>query len=149
VSVFALESQHRTDHADFVKSVSSLLRGPECRQALLGGCRVGQRRSRLACLRLAACAEGVNPTGLFRSSLSDPDPSVRLWAVRTFAARKDLIDRHHLGEAALRDRSVQVRREAALQLLDTLDADAAEAYLREMLRCCWTRMSERAGRHEG
>lgn len=133
VSVFALESQHRTDHADFVKSVSSLLRAPECRQALHGGCHVGQRRSRLVCLRLAAGAEGVDAAGIFRSSLSDPDPAVRLWAVRTFAARKNLIDRQHLGEAALRDRSVQVRREAAPLLLDTLDADAAVAYLREML----------------
>jgi HEAT repeat protein len=82
---------------------------------------------------LAAGAEGVDAAGIFRSSLSDPDPAVRLWAVRTFAARKNLIDRQHLGEAALRDRSVQVRREAAPLLLDTLDADAAVAYLREML----------------
>ena len=121
--VFALQRQRRSDHGPIVAWVLNLLRTPPCREALAAGRRSDDREIRRLCHRLASETSDADQTVILEETLADPDPAIRVEAVRR--AGRTLADprARELAARVLRDRSVQVRRVALQYLAGALEPE--------------------------
>jgi HEAT repeat protein len=121
--VQALERQQRADHGRVVAWVLTLLRTPECRQALRDGClatEVGVRRTSYG---LWFDADDADRPALLGQAQKDREPAIRLWAARAVARAMLEPWAERLALRALNDRSVQVRRVALAALAARLPAE--------------------------
>jgi HEAT repeat protein len=110
--VRALERQQRADHGRVVAWVLTLLRAPECRQALRDGCVAKEVEVRRASYGLWFDADGADRPALLGQAQKDREPAIRLWAARAVARAMQEPWGEGLALRALGDRSVQVRRVA-------------------------------------
>lgn len=108
----------RYDHAPLVADILGRLRDAESRPALLEGLSSADRAVRRACFRLAIEAVDLPLPEFLGGILRKDDPTLRLWAARTAAARLAVEDFLELVPVMRRDRFMPVRREALLGLVE-------------------------------
>jgi HEAT repeat protein len=140
--LFSLERQRRGDHAVVVAWVRTLLQSPDSREAVLDGCLSEDADVRRLCYRLAIAAEGAEPAPILAQALSDSQPVIRVWAVRTAASDVTRPWARDVAFQALSNRSVQVRSVALQSLADVLPPEdlrrlAEKALLDESATARW------------
>jgi HEAT repeat protein len=131
--IFGLEHQRRADHAGLVAWVLQFLRSPACKEALAIGCGSHDRDLRRLCLRMAAGAGVEDREKVLGAALSDPDPTIRAWAVDSLGADFANEWARNLAGRALADRSVQVRRVALRLMAQVLTPSDARKAVEEAL----------------
>lgn len=125
----SLERTQRRDHRNVIDRVYAVLRAPAQRDALGRGRRSTDRLIRRVCFRLALESPGTAILDVFRESHDDPDPAVRLAAVRATVASVGDDQLEAVMVAAWTDVFASVRRVALDVTATRLEASRALVWL--------------------
>ena len=122
--VFNLLERGRDGHRQFVESVLSLIKRPECSDALFAGLKSTDRFVSRRCFELITEVLGVDVRVIIEQGLRTQDTMIRLWAARK---ARSIYQGDTLAELLLvmrRDRFVPVRMEALSAYVEEFPEEA-------------------------
>ena len=118
----------RASHGRLISRVESALASREARAAVLAGTRSREVQIRRYAYRLLLRVPGEDPTCVLQAAVTEPDPPLALWALRTASATLAPAPLDALLQRALTARSARVRVEALRLVTEHSLARAVECH---------------------